>query len=126
MPPSLYRWKTFWFGFFIIFSLAWAWWDSHRYFSEVAWIGRGFLWSGAGDVGIGLILPRSPGPFDIQTARLPFPAPIAEDMLARFKTFRIPHWLLFESALLLWFLLLGWRSRRHWRLEQSLTNRTAR
>lgn len=126
MPPrSLYRWKSFWFGLFIILSLAWAWWDSHRYFSEVAWIGKGFVWSGAGDIGIGIVLHPGPSPFDIQAARIPFPELIVADMLSRFKTIALPHWLLFESSLFLWFIFLGWRSRRHRRLEQALTNRPA-
>ena len=118
---SLYRWKTFWFGLFIILSLAWAWWDSHRYSSEIFWIGRGGLYSGAGDIGISLVIHPSPEPFEIRTTRMPLPEFIHASLLTHFENHSLPHWLLFESSVFLWFLLLGWRTRRHRRIEQSLT-----
>ena len=118
MPPrSLYRWKTFWFGLLIVVFFAWAWWDSHRHFSAITWIGKGLVWSGDGHIGCGPVPNPTTLPFEIQTARIPL-----EDIRLKsiIKTITIPHWLFFETFLFLWFLILGWRTRRHLHKSQRL------
>ena len=125
MPRSLYRWKTFWFGLFIILSLAWAWADSYRYFAAINWVGKGLVWSGDGEVGCGLVQDTAPFPFEIQTIHYPLSEVGMSSVRQGFKNITIPHWLFFESFLILWFLLLGWRTRRHWRKSQDPTNLSA-
>ncbi|MEK7951591.1 hypothetical protein [Luteolibacter soli] len=120
LPRSLYRWKSFWFGLLIILFLAWAWSDSHRHYTAVTCVGKGILWSGGGRIGFSHIL--QPAPFELHAARMPLASIYLEGLFTKFKTHTLPHWLLFESSLLLWFLFLAWRTRRHRRIQQRLTD----
>ena len=117
LRPLLHRWKSFWLGLFVAAFLGWAWWDSHHYYSAVTWIGKGIAWNADGKIGCSLVVQSLGVPNGFATTRMPFGSIWLEGIFAKFKTYSLPHWILFASFLFLWTIFLVWR----WRRQQQLT-----
>jgi hypothetical protein len=115
----IHHWPSFWLGLFVSAFLGWAWWDSHRYFSSLTWVGKGIAWSAGGKVGCSLVYQSPGGPFSFATTRMPFGSVWLEGIFAKFKTYALPHWIPFVSFVLLWATLLFWRWRRLQHLAKS-------
>ncbi|MCW1926626.1 hypothetical protein OKA05_29000 [Luteolibacter arcticus] len=117
----LHRWPSFWLGLFVASFLAWAWWDSHRYFSRIVWIGKGFAWNGAGKVGWSQVVQPVGGTFDIATDRVPLSGFWLEGVFTKFTTTALPHGIILISFLALWSAFLAWRWQRMQRIVKTIS-----
>ena len=116
MPTRpIHHWPSFWLGLFVAVFLGWAWWDSHRYFSSLTWVGRGIAWNAGGS----LVYQSLGDPSSFATTRMPFGSVWLEGIFAKFRTYALPHWILSGSFLLLWSAFLFWRWHRLQHLAKS-------
>jgi hypothetical protein len=118
-PRPIHLWPSFWLGLFVAAFLGWAWWDSHRYYSAVTWIGKGIGWNASGKLGYSLVVQSPSGPGGFATTRMPIGSIWLAGIFAKFQTYALPHWILSGSFLTLWATSLVWRWRRLQRLTKS-------
>ncbi|MCW1886307.1 hypothetical protein OKA04_16335 [Luteolibacter flavescens] len=117
MRPPLHRWISFWLGLFVIVFVGWAWWDSHRYYSTLIWVGKGFAWNGAGMAGISRNDFLAPDSFEFAVSRAPLGTVWLPGIRAKFPTFAVAHWAVMLSFALPWFRWLAWRWHRLGKLQ---------
>jgi hypothetical protein len=115
----IHRWPSLWLGLFVTAFLGWAWWDSHRYYSALTWIGKGIAWNAGGKLGCSLVVQSLSGPGGFATTRMSIGSVWLGGIFAKFETYALPHWVLFVSFLVLWATFLLWRWRR---LRRSTKN----